>query len=160
MSKKLNIIDAMKMPVGTIFEVFDEDGNKDIYNVKVIEVFGKKDSKKLVVDNRAYIEIVVSDFISNATFIPIQQPASFMEVVESGKKCRVEHELVKDMLLDTDYDDADCYIKNALKTIKNGSYLMLEDMLLVIARFSGVNEIQDIIKNGKWYIESEDKESE
>lgn len=137
MSKKLNIIDAMKMPVGTIFEVFDEDGNKDSYNVKVIEVFGKKDSKKLVVDNRAYIEIVVSDFISNATFIPTQQPVSFMEAIKASQEGKTIRVYIQDVKY-TYYPKDNKFLELSAKETRGGL---------------STAEILD----GKWYIEeSED----
>lgn len=141
MSKKLNIIEAMKMPIGTKFEVLKEDGIKDICNVKIIEALEKKGSKKLVVDNRAYIEIVVSDFISTATFIPIQQPVSFMEIVNSDNNFRVEHKLLEE------------------NNIKFEHYVSFSKLFEVLSKKLVSEELKKVIKEGKWYIEESEADS-
>ncbi|AIY80095.1 hypothetical protein U728_1112 [Clostridium botulinum 202F] len=81
LSKELNILQAIEMPVGTEFEVI-LDGEKYNMNAKITKakVVGKK---QLVWDNRAYIEVVINDSILNAKFIPIQQPVSFMEAIKA-----------------------------------------------------------------------------
>jgi len=79
MKKELNIMEAIKMPTETIFEVYYENGKKDARSAKVLEVFDGKCKKRLVWDNRADINVVVTKSILNATFIPIPQPVRFME---------------------------------------------------------------------------------
>lgn len=82
LSKKLNIIEAMKMPIGTEFEVILNGENGCVAKILESRVASKK---QLVWDNRANTSIFITDSITDATFIPIQQPVSFMEVIESGK---------------------------------------------------------------------------
>ncbi|NMF06281.1 hypothetical protein ACUH7Y_06965 [Clostridium beijerinckii] len=141
MSKKLNIIEAMKMPIGTKFEVLKEDGTKDICNVKIIEALERKGSKKLVVDNRAYIEIVVSDFVSTATFIPIQQPVSFMEAIEEGSEDKKIKVVMDRITFPKHFADA------------LNKYMSLNEIFKFMSEHLSRVGIRNVIKEGKWYIE-------
>ena len=84
MSKKLNIIEAMKMPVGTLFEVI-LNGEEFGCIAKILES-SVQSKKQLVWDNRANSSIVVTDSISRAIFTPIQQPVSFMEAIKASQE--------------------------------------------------------------------------
>jgi len=134
MSKKLNIIEAMKMPIGTEFNI--EIGKTPVITFKKITI-------KLFGQTKAFYNLETDKPLSlfeeylNATFIPIQQPVSFMEVVNSGKLCRVEH----------------------CRALKGTFYL--DDVLYNLGQNNTHEICADIIKNGKWYIEeSEDLENE
>lgn len=140
MSKKLNIIEGMKMPIGTKFEVYYIDGSKDNCSAKIVEAFNDKSKKKLVWDNRAIINIVVTDSIFNATFIPIQQPVSFMEVVKTNKRVRVECE----------------------GYVSPSEYRWLHQVLYKIIENNCCKEdkaLNDFITKGKWYIEESEADS-
>ena len=134
MSKKLNIIEAMKMPVGTEFKIVYEDGLKA--NTNMILKTDEDDTKHLNwVDGSC---LKVYSFLADAIFIPIQQPVSFMEVVKSGKKCKVEHELV-----DTDLV---VYVNKKISDFNDLDWVLftLTDNQI---------DIKTIIQEGKWYIE-------
>lgn len=66
----------------------------------------------------------------------VKEPVGFMEAVESGKKVRVEHDFI--------HDDT-----SRLKE----EYVLLDVMLWVLGENLGPRSVQDIIMNGKFYIE-------
>jgi hypothetical protein len=131
--KKLNIIEAMKMPVGTLFEVYGKHGNKDSRIAKIIEEPTHETEKMLVWDNRAFIKIDITNYIADATFVPIPKSVSFMEIVNSDKRCKVEHEK---------------YI-----TRYDLEYCALDGLLYFLCSEYDDKSIKEIIKEGKWYTE-------
>jgi hypothetical protein len=138
MSKELNIIEASNMPYGTEFKV-------------KIDCYYKYDDTKRIRDNTKMIAINTQEGIRfkeysdiekasksliNAIFIPIQQPVSFMEVVNSDKYCKVEHEILKDNTLVKDYSKFDIIMYELSETYES-------------------DELRKIILEGKWYIEEQ-----
>jgi hypothetical protein len=95
----------------------------------------------------------VSKFWLNNEYKLVNKPVTFSDVLESNKRCRVEHEIVEAILLTANYEGECIYIEKGFKAIEEGKYLKLEDILLVICRFAGTGEIQKIIKNGRWFLE-------
>jgi hypothetical protein len=95
----------------------------------------------------------VFGFLKDDEFIKVEKPVSFDDVLNSDKKCRVEHELIKEIFEDTYGYTGDYYITQSLNHFKNGEYLKLEDILLIIGRFTCNEEVKDIINNGKWFLE-------
>lgn len=138
MSKKLNIIEAMKMPIGTLFEVI-LNGEEFGCIAKILES-SVQSKKQLVWDNRANSSIVVTDSISRAIFTPIQQPVSFMEAVKSGKRVKAE---------------CDGYFKD-------DKYSDLHEVLTAIIennpRTTNI-ALNSFITEGKWYIEESEADS-
>ena len=130
--EELNIIEASNMPYGTEFKV-----KIDCY-YKHDDVYRIRDNTKLIAVNtqsgikfKEYTDIEkASKTLINATFIPVQNPVSFMDVVNSGKRCRVEYPNAPD------------------------GYWFLDDMLYWLGSESGSELCAEIIKNGKWYIEA------
>lgn len=89
MSKKLNIIQAMEMSVGTEFRVVDFYEKNKI--VKILKNESDSSCKKyLVWGGSEDFQVNVTETTMAAKFIPIQKPVSFMEVVKSNKRCKVE----------------------------------------------------------------------
>lgn len=77
MSKELNIIQAMEMPVGSEFKVIHDNGRTNRYKA----ILGMEyDYKFLKWDNGEYLNLTSKNL--NSKFIPIQKPVSFMEVAE------------------------------------------------------------------------------
>lgn len=138
MSKKLNIIEAMKMPIGTLFEVI-LNGEEFGCVAKILES-SVQSKKQLVWDNRANSSIVVTDAISRAIFTPIQQPVSFMEIVKTKRKVKVECD----------------------KYFNIDEYRWLHQILQKIIENNYGNEdkaLNDFITKGKWYIEESEDDS-
>lgn len=136
MSKELNIIEAMKMPVETEFMA---NGMK----VKICTSSGLKCIK--VECTNKYEEIIPNETWINAKFIPIQKPVSFMEAVQSKNKIKV--------------DIYGCRIINAgnveIEVVKRklNNYMDLNDIFDIIDNNFFSEDIREIITNGKWYIE-------
>lgn len=149
MSKKLNIIEAMKMPIGTEFEV-EFDGEKIPNNTMIVSLdfVGTKEYKTIdwkCHPNDSFMRPF--DFLINGVFIPIQQPVSFMEVVNSEKRCRVEHRFMKEIKN-----------KNVIETVYNsefekGAYLPLNYLMCILGGNNIASDLKQIIKEGKWYLE-------
>lgn len=66
----------------------------------------------------------------------VKQPVDFMTAVKSGKRIRIEHDLVNEFGVEdlTHFSSIDCLL-----------YALGEDY--------NAKEVKDIIVNGKWYIE-------
>lgn len=131
--KELNIIEAIKMPVGTEFTI-----KPSIVSCSCPNVFinGDKGEKVLVLKNKELVPTAES--ILSAKFIPIQKPVSFMEAVESGKKVKVDYS-------DIDTDDN--------HTFSCEDYRNLASLIFDIVNKNGSRAFKEIILNGKWYIE-------
>ena len=124
MNKKLNIIEALNMPVGTEFEVFFKSGRKDDLKVIVSKVLG---SHKLIWEDGK--DVKAYGCTINARFVPVQKPVRFMEAVNSGKRIRVsspEYELI--------------------------NFCTIGDVIYKLSLMSE-EHMRKVILNGKWYIE-------
>ena len=124
MSKELNIIEAVNMPIGTEFEIFFESGRKGTQKVIVSE---ELEAHKLIWEDGK--DVKAYGCAINARFVPVQKPVSFMEAVNSEKRIRVSLPGYK-------LDDF-CTIGNALRTLSLTSEEYMRKAIL----------------NGKWYIE-------
>jgi hypothetical protein len=153
MSKELNIIEASNMPYGTEFKV-----KIDCY-YKYDDTRRIRDNTKMIAINtqegirfKEYTDIEkASKSLINATFIPIQQPVSFMEVVNSDKKCRVEHPIINSRVL----NGSTMNLCSEAKEMKEGKYLKLNWILYIIGYSIDAEMIRTIINEGKWYIEEQ-----
>jgi hypothetical protein len=136
--KKLNIIEAIKMPSYTEFKVLYDCGHYDKRTIKKIPNgnFEWSDKKQESLHEGILI----------ATFIPIQQPVSFMEVVNSDKRCKVDFSNIG---LLSHYNDR--IEKFSCKTKAFGQ------ILFDLSNSFPTGIVRQIIQEGKWYIEeSED----
>lgn len=128
MSKELNIIEAIEMPVGTVFKVITE------INVELENVILDNLKRFRYLDNNYEIKNYSNEFIK-AKFIPIQKSVPFMEAAKSGKKIKVNHE---DIYRNEEYFN---------------EYHELGDLLHELTEC--FNNVQGIILNGEWYIEED-----
>ena len=153
MRKELNINEAMKMPTETLFEVYYENGDKDARSAKVLEVFDGKCKKRLVWDNRADINVIVTESILNATFIPIPQPVSFMKALASDKKCNVKSEIISKVYSKCSRSS---YIQvDIIKNILDGKFDYINSIIYALSGYMESSDWEELIKNGKFYLESE-----
>jgi len=139
MSKKLNIIEAMKMPEDTEFKVVYKDGGTRPYNM-----FKKCDG---FFDEVGAIFCTIN--IVNATFIPIQQPVSFTEAITSGKRIKVD---VTE--LNEKYKDGQWIVLNSYW---NNVYFSVDQILKMFSE--GNTYRNEIILEGKWYIEESEEQN-
>ena len=146
-SKKLNIIEAMKMPIGTEFEVL-LNGDKFGCVAKILKLEGNS-KKQLVWDNRANSSIVLTDSVADAVLIKIQQPVSFMEVVNSDKKCKVDFSNIG---LPNHWD------ARVLK-FKNKNYITFGQLMYDLSNTCGTDVLRKIFKEAKWYVEESEDDS-
>ncbi|WP_346884350.1 hypothetical protein [Clostridium sp. UBA4395] len=82
----------------------------------------------------------------------VQKPVTFNEVLNSGRKCRVEHELM-DALTEDECCTSEALIKSINKDICEGKYLLFGSLFLVLSWRFATYEVKRIIKEGKWYLE-------
>lgn len=80
MSKELNIIEAVNMPVGTRFKAISPNG----YEYKVEVRKNGKNCELIDIKDETYYDCF-NDFVANTKFIPIQKPVSFMKAIEAYK---------------------------------------------------------------------------
>lgn len=141
MSKNLNGFEALNAPIGTQFEVKYKKGI-----TRKVEVYKDEDGVLL-----KYIDIkefYVMDFhkgIDTAEFIPIQQPVSFMEAIANDKN-RIKVDLNNNHFFMSD-----------VRAVNN--YMSIREMFGELKnRFSDYG-ISKAIKEGKWYIEESEGDS-
>ncbi len=146
---ELNIIEASNMPYNTEFKV-----KIDCY-YKYDDACRIRDNTKLIAVNtqggvkfKEYSDVEkASKTLINAKFIPIQQLVSFMEVVNSNKKCRVEHKYVEEIRAVTDLQDF--YINE----FRNNDCIPLNYLMHILCYHTSQEDLKEIIKEGKWYLE-------
>jgi hypothetical protein len=154
MRKELNIIETMKMPVGTKFEVYNKYGNKDNRIAKIIKDSSNETEKILMWDNRAIIKITMTNYITDAIFIQIPQSVSFMEALASDKKCNVKSEIISKVyskISQTSYVQADI-----VKNILDGKFDYINSIIYAISGYMGSSDWEELIKNGEFYLENEE----
>jgi hypothetical protein len=125
--KELNIIEAMEMPVGTEFKVVYQDGKENDITVKLSK-FEYADGNKLIWSDGE--EIYLSSNFILATLIPIQQPVSFIDAINSRKRIKCVHE----------------------RFASKKEYMSISDMFYKFTL--GAEDFPIVLINeGKWYIE-------
>lgn len=143
MSKELNIIEAIDMPIETEFNVIFNDGCE----AKVIlEKTNRGNGKyfewikppKNVFDGETRDSVIAASGFINAKFIQIPKSVSFMEAVESAKYVRV------------DISNLNGYSEKDKKDFNKPMYL--SDMFKALSYLLS-SSVREIIEKGKWYIE-------
>jgi hypothetical protein len=151
MSKELNVIQASNMPEGTKFKVKFPSGRFEEENIKLCgELFEWCDSSGTTM----YKDLV------NSTFIPIQQPVSFMEVLEGLSKCNINNEIVKGVYekLRENNNAHEFYKREIIKGLLNGEFYYIHDIIYALSGCMSCSNWKNIIKEGKWYIEESEEE--
>ena len=153
MSKELNILQAIEMPVGTEFKVIHDNGR--VNGSKAI-LYMDYDYKFLKWDDGQCLKLTSKNL--NSKFIPIQKPVSFMEAIKTGCRLKVDHELIDKILS----NKKEIYFKSdsphnmkAIKQFINKEYMLLDYLFSALGDIFSDSEIEEIILNGKWYIKEE-----
>lgn len=145
MSKELNIIEAIDMPIGTEFNVIFNDGCE----AKVILEKTNKGNGKYFewikppineFDGETRDSVIAASGFINAKFIPLQKPVSFMEAVKSNKRICVDYQPIANWLNRVIYE-------------KYKNFMSLTGLFYEFASDFSREHQTEIIVNGKWYIE-------
>ena len=139
MSKELNILQAIEMPVGTEFRVVYKDSIKMAIKKTVLDK-----NRNFVAVSDGDLESTTHNFVT-AKFIPIQKPVSFEEAICSNKRIKV----VVPKELNYKYSNG---ITCLLNDSWNNEYKTAENILKMLAKHS---KREFLIKECKWYIEEE-----
>ncbi|OOM81640.1 hypothetical protein CLPUN_10290 [Clostridium puniceum] len=123
------------MKLYTIQEVFEEAIGTEfevVGNMKTIKVADGVQGRILCWSNGE--KALLSEVTIAAKFIKIPKPVSFMDVVNSDKKCRIEHELVDNEIYEKEYHD-------------------FREVIRVMTTWYSTKELKQVIREGKWYLE-------
>ena len=160
MSKELTIQEALKMSVGTRFNTNKGTG---IVVIKASSEFKEElgehewfSSNKFLCWEYSGKKLELGNWESELKFIPIQKPVTFMEAIKSGKRIRVEHELIDNYgplmsTMSTNYD----YLKLCCNTLTKGGFLEISDLLCALGYLFGNEIVSEILTEGKFYTEGE-----
>ena len=161
MSKELNIVEALKMDIGTRFNTDKKTGIVVIKASSEFEYELDKDklnflSNKFLCweDNGKKLEL--GNWESELKFIPIQKPLTFMEAIKSGSRIRVEHELIDNFKPVTNLNYLnEVYLELCCDKLTKGRSLEINDLLWSLGYLFGNGAISKILTEGKFYIEKE-----
>lgn len=82
----------------------------------------------------------------------IQEPVTFEEVLNSDKKCKVEHKLIDLNLLDEIHSDDNTTL-NDFENLRDEEFMNFHNLLSVLPWILNNKEFKTVIKEGKWYLE-------
>lgn len=147
MSKELNIIELVNMPVGT--EAVD--GTEETANH--VKVFCNEEDgisylkvRRNDLDNSfhsfKWVEPIMDKLWLNSKFTIIQKPVLFMEAIKSGKDKDVKVDFSMLKFYNEEYYS---YLNNKYKTFSDTMYDLAEEF--------ESEELINIILNGEWYVE-------
>lgn len=141
MSKELNIIEVMNMPVGSEFEIYYDGESYGKVIIKDINDEDYKNNKTLNWNSEkyGYSQVRITDGVVNLKFVQIHKFVTFDEVLKSDKRCRVEHELVNKINND-EYGYFDKY-----RTFDICIWNLTQEL--------NSEKLKKVITEGKWYLE-------
>lgn len=138
-----------------IWEILKEENVGKTYkcnneNYEIYEAFGGLALRKesTICDQ---LDFDIYNFMT-LNFEFIQQPVTFEEVLNSDKKCRVEHEYLKQnwfKLIITDNIMAKTYLED----VCNYKYMYLKNILYALSYKLDSENFNKVIKEAKWYLE-------
>ena len=160
MSKELNIVEALKMDIGTRFNTDKKTG---IVVIKSSSEFKEElgeyewfSSNKFLCWEGNGKKLELGNWESELKFIPIQKPLTFMEAIKSGGRIRVEHELIDYYIPVTNLNYLnDDYLELCCNILIKGGYVENNDLLSSLGYLFGNESISKILTEGKFYVEEE-----
>lgn len=104
-------------------------------------------------DNVSYVTMPIDN-----CYELIEEPVTFKEVLNSDKRCRIEHELIKKGFkeleeLDNDTLSLPPWVDTALNHIKEDEYTCFMWIITGLPWILNGSDLREVIKNGKWYLE-------
>lgn len=133
--------------IGNIY--IDENGFKwkmDNFNLKSTKP-NSNFTFNLINNHYSLYEILKIDFCE----IKKPTPVTFDEILNSNKKCKVEHEMLKNIKILRDSEIK--WIEDAIEIVKQGKCTYLSSLMAVLGIFMSSQQMKEIIKNGKWYLQ-------
>jgi len=97
-------------------------------------------------------ELILNNYAMDYEWKLVKRAVTFEEVLNSNKKCRVEHELI-DSGLDDEITSNDNVTLEDYQTLKEGNYMELHNLISVLPWILSNEEFKQVLKEGKWYLE-------
>lgn len=139
-----------------IWEILKEENvGKEVIGSNKIKyriALGGKDDVLLFEEGDIECKLFTQIEIMTLDFELIQQPVTFEEVLNSDKKCRVEHKELNKVIEKTN-ELNDSSANEFLIGFKKGEYLNFNNLLELFIWIFSNYKIKQIIKEGKWYLE-------
>ncbi|WBK39644.1 hypothetical protein CB452P1_000060 [Clostridium phage CB452P1] len=139
-----------------IWEILKEENvGKEVIGSNKIKyriALGGKDDVLLFPKKSISCELFSQIEMMTLDFEFIQQPVTFEEVLNSDKKCRIEHEELNKVIEKTN-ELNDSSTNEFLISFKKGEYLNFNNLLELFIWILSDSKIRKIIKEGKWYLE-------
>ncbi len=139
-----------------IWEILKEENvGKEVIGSNKIKyriALGGKDDVLLFEEGDIQCKLFTQIEIMTLDFEFIQQPVTFEEVLNSDKKCRIEHEELNKVIEKTN-ELNDSSANEFLISFKKGEYLNFNNLLELFIWIFSNYKIKQIIKEGKWYLE-------
>ena len=90
-------------------------------------------------------------------FKKVNKPVSFQDVLNSDKKCKVEHELIDRCIknMSVCYTYGVDYLETAISDIKTDNYMYLDSLMSGLGLALSNQRLKEVINDGKWYLEEE-----
>jgi hypothetical protein len=146
--KEYTLQEVFEEKEGTEFEVYHNGNDKNIKNIVII--YANEDKRLYWADGE---KVQLRESLAKGKFIKVQQPVSFMDVVNSNKKCKVEYELVTAMLISKDIKFDKHFIAESFRAMQKDEYIYVDEVVLVLSKYLGAKALRKVIKEGKWYLE-------
>lgn len=152
MSKELNIIEALRMDIGTRFNIDEETG--------IVVIKGSSEFEDELKEHEGFLsnkflcwedggeKLELGDWESELKFTPIQKPITFMEAIETQNKfkCDISNLNLKD------FENSDMkYCKRVIKAFNQ--YMTLEHFIYLLDDFFFSDDQREILTNAKFYVE-------
>lgn len=139
-----------------IWEILKEENvGKEVIGSNKIQyriALGGKDDVLLFEEGDIQCKLFTQIEIMSLDFEFIQQPVTFKEVLNSDKKCRVEHEIFEQnwfKLIITDNIMAKTYLED----VCNGEYMYLKNIMYALSFKLNEEYFRKVMNEGKWYLE-------
>jgi hypothetical protein len=145
--KEYSLQEVWKMPKGTIIECYPYDESER----KIIVTEGIAGNKYLyyIDDEGCHEESVpISSWLTDkAKFVKVKPSVSLIEVINSDERCKIDYYRINELIEDEEDGQNFLWLKE---------YQYLKDIIQTISEEFNKTAFNEILRNAKWYLESED----
>lgn len=152
-NKTYSAVELLDFPIGTKFKISSSGNLVEVGTVDKIKGIFTVNNKGFCWDKEKCIPF--NELWLTTEFIKILQPVSFMDVVNSNKKCKVEYGLVTTMLISKDITFDKYFIDESFSAMQRDEYIYFDRVVLVLSKYLGAEFLRKVIKEGKWYLEDD-----